>query len=140
MEVNCQVKEVFHKFDLTRPFWKRVFLDFAEGQWKSRLTITYHLNLRDIPLRRQFLWHLKSISSETSDLKWSVLRCALPYSLEILTYQNQRILLNNRSELLCKFCHANKFLFKIDRYMDCSLNFAKKAKVGIIRSVKSFTK
>ena len=61
----------------------------------------------------------------TRPLKWPVLRCVPPYlniskeyllglyeKLETVTYQNQEELLNKRSELLCKCCHANKFLLK----------------------------
>ena len=72
-----------------------------------------------------YMWHLKSVSSETPNLKWSVLRYVPPYSnisnkcllclyekLEIATYQNQTELLNKRSELLCKCHHANKFLLE----------------------------
>ena len=60
------------------------------------------------------MWHLKSVSSETPNLKWSVLRCVPPYSnilkncllylyekLEIVTYQNQKELLHLRYHL-CK--------------------------------------
>ena len=67
------------------------------------------------------MWHLKSVSTETPNLKWSVLRCVQPYSniskkcllrlyekLEIVTYQNQRELLNMGSELLCKCRHDSK--------------------------------
>ena len=61
----------------------------------------------------------------TPNLKWSVLRCVPPHSniskkcllclyekLETFTYQNEKELLNKRSELVCKFRHANKFLLK----------------------------
>ena len=60
-----------------------------------------------------------------SNLKWSVLKYVPPYSniskkcllrlyekLEIITYQNQKELLNKRSQLLCKCRHVNKFLLK----------------------------
>ena len=59
------------------------------------------------------------------NLKWSVFRCVPSYSniskkcllclyeqLEIVTYQNQKELLKNKSELLCKCPHANKLLLK----------------------------
>ena len=72
-----------------------------------------------------YMWHWKSLSSETPNLKWSVLRCISSYSniskkrrlclykkLKIVTYHNQQELLNKRFELLCKCRHANKFLLK----------------------------
>ena len=65
------------------------------------------------------------VSSETPNLKWSILSCVPPYSkiskkcllrlyekLKIVTYQNQKKLFNKRSEFLCKCRHANKFLLK----------------------------
>ena len=70
------------------------------------------------------MWNLKSVLSETLNLKWPVLRC-VQYSniskkcllclyelLKIVTYQNRNKLLNKRSELLCKCGHANRFLLK----------------------------
>ena len=72
-----------------------------------------------------YMWHLKSVLSETPNLKWSIFRCVPPYSniskksllclyekLEIVTLQNQKELLNKISQLLCKCSHANKFPLK----------------------------
>ena len=88
------------------------------------LTTSYHLNTKDIPLS-SYMWHLKSVSSEAPNLKWSVMRCVPPYSdiskkclsglyekLEIVTYQNQKELLKKRSEILCKCRYAIKVLLK----------------------------
>ena len=107
---------------------KKVYLGLAEGEWKAvSITASCHLNTRysNKSTLSSYMWHLKSVSSETRHLKWSVLRCVPPYSniskkcllclyekLEIVTYQNQKELLNKRSELLCKCRHANKFLLK----------------------------
>ena len=68
------------------------------------------------------LFHLKL---KVFSLKWSFLRYVPPYSnisnkcplclyekLQIVTYKNQKEVLNKRSELLCKCRHANKFLLK----------------------------
>ena len=68
---------------------------------------------------------LESVSSETPNLKWIVLRCIPPYSdiskkcllylyekLQVVTYQNQEELLNKRSELLCISRHAKRFLLR----------------------------
>ena len=33
---NCQVNNVLYKFDVTRPFPKKMDLRLAEGEWKSR--------------------------------------------------------------------------------------------------------
>ena len=127
MEGNCQVNNVVYKCDVTRPLSKEVYLGLAEGEWKSsfynhKLSFK-HKRYYNKTTVSSYMWRFKSVSSEIPDLKWSVLRCVPPYSniskkcllclygkLEIVTYQNQKELLNKRSELLCKCRHANKYL------------------------------
>ena len=109
-----------------RPFSKKMYLGLAEGEWKNRF-YNHKLSFKrkrysNKTTLSSYMWHLRSFSSETPNLKWSVLRCVPPYSniskkcllylyekLEIVTYQNQTELLNKRSELLCKCRYANKF-------------------------------
>ena len=123
MEGNCEVNDVVYKCDVTRPLQKKVYLGRAEGAWKNRFY--NHKRYFKKTTLSSYMWHLKSVSSETPNLKWSVLRCVSPYSniskkwllglyekLEIITYQNQKELLNKRSELLCKCRYATKFLLK----------------------------
>ena len=130
MEGNCQVNNVVYKCDVTRPLPKKVYLGHAEGEWKSRFynhkLLFKHKRYSNKTTLSSYMRHLKSVSSETPNLKWSVLRCASPYpniskkcllclceKPEIATYQNLKELLNKRSELFCKSRHANKFLLKI---------------------------
>ena len=129
MEGNCQVNDVIYKCDVTRPLPKKVYLGLAEGEWKSRFynhKLSFkHKRYSNKTTLSSYMWHLKSVSSETPNLKWSILRWVPPYSniskkyllclyenLEIVTYENQKELLNKRSEFLCKCRHANKFLLK----------------------------
>ena len=129
MEGNFQVNNVIYKCDVTRALPKKVYLWLAEGEWKSRFynhKLSFkHKRYSNKTTLSSYMWHLKSVSSETPNLKWSILRCVPPYSniskkcllclyekLEIVTYQNKKELLNMRSELLCKCCHVNKFLLK----------------------------
>ena len=129
MEGNCLVNDVGYKCDVTRPLPKKVYLGLAEGEWKSRFynhKLSFkHKRYSNKTTLSSYVWHLKSVSSETPNLKWSALRCVTPHSniskkcllclyekLEIVTYQNQKELLNKRFELLCKCRHANKFLLK----------------------------
>ena len=129
MEENCQINSVVYKCDVTRPLPKKVYLGLAEGEWKScfcNLKLSFkNKRYPNKTTLSSYMWHLKSVSSETRYIKWSVLRCDPPYSniskkcllclyekLEIVTYQNQKELLNKRSKLLCKCRHANKFLSK----------------------------
>ena len=105
------------------------FLGLAEAEWKSRFynhKLSFkHKRYSNKTTFSSYMLHLKSVSSEKPILKWSVLRCVPPYSniskkcllcwyekLEIVTYQNQKELLNKRCELLCICCHPNKFLLK----------------------------
>ena len=101
----------------------------AEEEWKSRFfdhKLSFkHKRDSNKSMLSSYMWHLKRVLKETPDLKWSVLRCVPPYSniskksllclyekLETVTYQNKKLLLNKRSELLCKCRHASKFLLK----------------------------
>ena len=110
MEEKCQVNNVVYKCDVTRPLPKKLYLGLAKGEWRSCL---YNHNLSFKHKRysyettfSSYIWHLESVSGETPNLNWSVLRCVLPYSniskkcflclyekLEIVTYQTQKELL-----------------------------------------------
>ena len=125
---KCQVNVVVYTCDVTRPLSKKVYLGLAEGEWESRfynhiLSLKKNRNSNKTTLL-SYMWNLKSVLSETLNLKWPVLRC-VQYSniskkcllclyelLKIVTYQNRNKLLNKRSELLCKCGHANRFLLK----------------------------
>ena len=106
-----------------------VSLRLAEGEWKSRFynhkLSAKHKKYFSKTTLSSYMWHLKNVSSETPNLKLSVLRCVPPYSntskkyllclyekLEIVTYQNQKELLKKRFEHLCKCHQANNFLLK----------------------------
>ena len=84
MEGNCQVNNVIYKCDVTRPLPKKVYLGLAEGEWKSRFynhKLSFkHKRYSNKTTLSSYMWHLKSVSSETPNLKWSVLRCVPPYS------------------------------------------------------------
>ena len=128
-EGNYQVNNVIYKCDVTRPLPKKVYLGLAEGEWKShfynhKLSFKHKRSSNKTTLS-SYMWHLKSVSSKTSNLKWSILRWVPPYSniskksllclyekLKIFTYQNQKELLNERAEVLSRCHHANKFLLK----------------------------
>ena len=129
MERNCQVNDVVYKCGVTRLLPKKECLGLTVEEWKSRFynhkVSSKHKRYSIKTTLSSYMWHLKSVSSKTPNLKWSVLRCVPPYSnisnkcllylyekLEIVTYQKQKELLNKRSEILCKCRHANKFLLK----------------------------
>ena len=129
MEGKFQFNNVVYKYVVTRQLPKKVYLGLADGEWKSRfynhkLSFKYKRYSNKTTLS-SYRWHLKSVSSDTPNLKWSVLRCIPPYSdiskkrllclyekLEIVTYENQKELLNKGSKLLCKCRHVNRFFVK----------------------------
>ena len=84
MDRNCQVNDMVYKCDMTRPLLKNVYLGLAEGEWKSLLSnhkvSSKHKRYSDKTTLSSYMWHLKSVSSETPNLKWAVLRCILPYT------------------------------------------------------------
>ena len=53
MEGNCLVNDVIYEFDVTRPLPKKVYGRMENGRAVS-ITPSYHLNTRDIPIRRHF--------------------------------------------------------------------------------------
>ena len=129
MEGNCLVNDIVCKCDVTRPSPKKVYLGPAEGKQRSRFynhKFSFkHKRYSNKTTLSNYMWCLKSVSSKTPNLKWSILRCLPTYlniskkclsclyeKLAIFIYQNHEELLNRRSELLCKYSHANKFLLK----------------------------
>ena len=121
MDRSCQVNDIVYKRDATRPLPKKVYLGLAEGEWKScfynqKLSFK-HKRYSNKTTLSSCMWNLKSASSETPNLKWSVLKRIPPFSniskkcllclyekLEIVTYQNQKE--------LSKCRYASKFLLK----------------------------
>ena len=84
MERNCQVNNFKYKCDATRPLPKKAYLGLAEGEWNSRfynnkLLFKYKKYSDKTTLPRD-MWNLKSVSSETPNLKSSHLRCVTPFS------------------------------------------------------------
>ena len=82
MEGNCQVNNVIYKCDVTRPLLKKVYLGLAEGEWDSRF-YNYKLSFKKKRYSNKttlssYMWHLKSVSSKTPNLKLSILRCVPP--------------------------------------------------------------
>ena len=83
MEGNGLVNDVVYKCDVIRPLPKKVYLGLAEGEWKG----CFYDHRLSFKLKRYFykrrlssyVMDFKSVSSETPNLKWSVLRCVPPY-------------------------------------------------------------
>ena len=76
LEGNCQVNNVVYKCDVLRPLPKKVYLPLAEVEWKSRFynhTLSFkHKRCSNKAKLSSYIWHLKSVSSETPNLKLPV--------------------------------------------------------------------
>ena len=120
MERNCQVNDIIYNCDIARPFPKTCTLDLQRENGRAVfITTSYYLNTR-IQIRQHFqvtcgIWKVLQVKHQltvvcfercTSIFKY-LKKCLLCFygKLEIFTYQNQKKLLNKRSELLCKCCH-----------------------------------
>ena len=124
MDDKCQIIDTVYDCRVTSPEPRKLFFRLAEGKWKpSIITIKSHSITNDIQIRRLFqvVWYLKETLDVTPNLKWSVVRCATPYTniskkfllhlsekLVIISYRRQQELLNKRSDLFWKCRHENK--------------------------------
>ena len=88
------------------------------------ISTTYHLSTRDVPIRQQF--QVTCGTYKLFQVKLKVV-CFVVHTT-ILKYFTG--LLNKISELLCKCCHANKFLLR--NYTDNDFR-----QLGILSSSKS---
>ena len=84
MEGNCQVNDVVYKCDVTGPLPNKVYLGLAEEEWKSRfynhMLLFKHKRYSNKTTLSSCVWHLKSVTREIPNLKWSILRYEPPYS------------------------------------------------------------
>ena len=132
---KCQTMDAVYDCPVIPSEPQKIYFGLAEGRWKQR-----YYNLKKSFNHKQYshettlssyVWHLKETLDVTPNLKWSVVRCATPYSniskkcllclyekLVIITYPRQHKLLNKRSELFCKCHHENKYLLKNFRAND----------------------
>ena len=72
IEGNFQVNDLVWKCDLARTLPKKVYLELAEEEWKSpffnhKLSFKHKWHLKNTILS-SYMWHLKSVSSETPNL------------------------------------------------------------------------
>ena len=135
MDGKCQTMDAVYDCRVTSSEPQKIYFGLAEGKWKQR----YYNHKKSFNRKRyshemtlsSYVWHLKETLDVTPNLKWSVVRCATPYSniskkcllclyekLVIITYPRQHELLNKRSELFCKCRHENKYLLKNFRAND----------------------
>ena len=113
MKGNCQVNDVVCNWNGREWLWKSRFHNQKLSFKHKRYPIRQHFQVTSGTGKMFQVKHL-------ANLRYSVLRCITLYSnivkkcflrlyekLEIVTYQNQKELLNNRSEFLCNSRHAN---------------------------------
>ena len=133
MDGECQTMDAVYNCCVTPPEPRQISL--AEGKWKKR----YYNHKNSFNHKRyshettlsSYVWHLNETLDINPNLKWSVVRCATPYSniskkcllclyekLVVITYPRQHNLLNKRLELFCKCRHENKCFLKNFRVND----------------------
>lgn len=69
MEENCQVIDIVKKSDVPRPLIHKSHLRLAKKK-KCFITMIYHINTRDIPVRQYVNLY---VTLGTSNLQWSIL-------------------------------------------------------------------
>ena len=127
MDGKYQTMDAVYECRVTWSEPQKIYYELPEGNLhsKNHKRYSYETTLSS------YVWHMKETSDVTLNLKWSVVRCATPYSniskkcllclyekLVIITYPRQQGLLNKQSELLCKCRHENKYLLKNFRVND----------------------
>ena len=148
-----------------------MYLGLAEGEWKSHFynhKLSFkHKRYSNKTMLSSYMWHLKSVSSETPNLKWSILRCVPPYSniskkclfrlyekLEIITFQNRK-LINIKWKLKLKLHPLRKadlwnvesanslsvafLLSRLLYYQDPSLIYVSMTKVSFLSIISQFS-
>ena len=84
MKGNYQVNDGLYKCDVTSPLSKKMYIGLAERERKSSFfnrKLSFEQNRYSYKTTFSgYMLCLKSGSSETPNLKWSILRCVPPYS------------------------------------------------------------
>ena len=109
---------------------KTVYLGLVEGEFKKQRCYNHtqsfqNENYSNSTTLCSYVWKIKKMKRKISTLVWGTIRITAPYTnltkrcylclhekLAILMYPNQSELLNQRSELVSKYQHENKFLLK----------------------------
>ena len=128
MNGKCREMNVLYKCEVTTtkaPM--KVYLGVTEGEWKTRFynhtkSITHRIYTNETTLSK-YIWDVRDSLDEKPELHWAIVKTVPSYSnvskrcmlclhekLAILNYPKPEELLNKRSELLSKCCHANRFL------------------------------
>ena len=84
MKENYQVNDGLYKRDVTSPLSKKMYIGLAERERKSSFfnhKLSFERNRYSYKTTFSgYMLRLKSGSSKTPNLKWSILRCVPPYS------------------------------------------------------------
>jgi len=127
LDGKCRSTNVIYKCTVSAPNKNdKVYIGLTEGEFKSRFythkqSFTKKKYAKSTSLSK-YIWELKENNINPS-LSWTIMKTAKTYSnitkrcnlclqekFEILYYKNQNELLNNKSEIISKCRHENKFL------------------------------
>ena len=126
LDRKCQTMDAVYHCRVTSSEPQNIYFGLVEGKWKQRYyhhkKSFHHKQYSPETKLSSYVRHLNETLDVTPNLKWSVVRCATPYSniskksilylhekLVIITYPRQHELLNKRLELFCKSRHENKY-------------------------------
>ena len=126
---GCEIKNVMYKGDVkTETIQKRSYIGISDGPWKVRWRVHKHsftnVNRKNDTKLAKYIWQVKE-RGENTEITWSILKQIPSYSnktkkcplclhekLAIVTYENEKELLNKRNEIISTCRHVNKFLLK----------------------------
>ena len=106
----------------TKYTWEKLKETSKKPYYNHKTSFKNREKANDTTLSK-YVWEVKDKYKETPSLKWSIVKSVPGYSnitkkcllclhekLEIINYPNQEELLNQRSELISKCWHVNKYL------------------------------
>ena len=84
MDSKCQTMDAVYNCRVTSPEPQKIYFGLAEGKWKQgyynhKKSFNNKQYLHERTLSGHVL-HLKETLDVTPNLKWSIVRCATPYS------------------------------------------------------------
>ena len=80
---KCKTMDIVYDWRVTSPNISQVYFGLAEEKWKKRYynhkNSFNHERFSHEARLSSYVWHLKETLDVTPNLKWSVMRCAIPY-------------------------------------------------------------
>ena len=128
LDGKCRANDVMYDCVAStsiEPF--KYYIGISKGEWKGRYNVHgtsfRHEKYEHDTLLSKYVWESKRSINEFPNLKWSILKTAPSYNniskrcllclnekLAIVTYPDDKVLLNKRTEMIAKCRHENAYL------------------------------